>query len=96
MDSGAEIALHGYCHEDSTKLDTKQDEDVLDRCTALVESLTGKRPAGFRAPSYRIRYETIALLEKRGFLYDISFSDHDSKLYPLDRGFSLAPFDNSK
>ncbi|KAK1460467.1 hypothetical protein CCUS01_08985 [Colletotrichum cuscutae] len=90
------IALHGYCHEDCTKLDTKQEEVVLDKCIALAESLTGKRPVGFRAPLYRIRHETISLLEKRGFLYDTSLSGHDSRLYPLDRGFSLTPVDYSK
>ncbi|KAH8664946.1 hypothetical protein BGZ61DRAFT_539018 [Ilyonectria robusta] len=96
VDSGAEIALHGYCHEDCTQLDSKQEEDILDKCITLAESLTGKRPLGFRAPLYRLRHETITLLERKGFLYDSSLSGHDAQIYLLDGGFSLATVDYSQ
>ncbi|KAF6787916.1 hypothetical protein CSOJ01_15115 [Colletotrichum sojae] len=96
VDSGAEIGLHGYCHEDSTKLSAQQEEDVFDKCIALAESLTGKRPLGYRAPLYRLRQESIGLLEKKGFLYDSSLSGHDSQLYMLENGPSPVPVDYSK
>lgn len=96
VDSGAEIALHGYCHEDCTQLNSQQEEDILDKCITLAESLTGKRPVGFRAPLYRIGHETINLLERKGFLYDTSLSGHDAQLYHLDTGFPLDVVDYSK
>ena len=95
IDSGAEIALHGYCHEDCTQLDLAQQEAILDRCIDLAESLTGKRPVGFRAPLYRISRDTVVLLERKGFLYDSSLSEHDSTLHMLDYGFSISPVDYS-
>ncbi|PCD36710.1 hypothetical protein FGRA07_07714 [Fusarium graminearum] len=96
VDSGAEIALHGYCHEDCTQLDPQQQQDILDKCITLAESLTGKRPVGFRAPLYRIDHDTISLLERKGFLYDTSLSGHDAQLYHLDSGFPLDVVDYSK
>ncbi|RTE68519.1 hypothetical protein BHE90_017103 [Fusarium euwallaceae] len=96
VDSGAEIALHGYCHEDCTQLKPQQEEEILDKCIALARSLTGKKPVGFRAPLYRIGHETIGLLERKGFLYDTSLSGHDAQLYYLDTGFPLAPVNYSE
>ncbi|RSL46132.1 hypothetical protein CEP54_013987 [Fusarium duplospermum] len=96
VDSGAEIALHGYCHEDCTRLKPQQEEDILDKCLALARSLTGKQPVGFRAPLYRIGHETIALLERKGFLYDTSLSGHDAQLYYLEAGFPLTTVDYSE
>lgn len=96
VDSGAEIALHGYCHEDCTQLKPQQEEDILDKCIALAQSLTGKKPVGFRAPLYRIGHETISLLERKGFLYDTSLSGHDAQLYYLDAGFPLATVNYSE
>ncbi|KAF3805511.1 Peptidoglycan deacetylase [Colletotrichum gloeosporioides] len=52
-DSGAEVALHGYCHEDCTRLSTQQEKDIFEKCIKLAQSLTGKKPVGYRAPLYR-------------------------------------------
>ncbi|KIW05154.1 uncharacterized protein PV09_03705 [Verruconis gallopava] len=86
IDSGAEIGLHGYCHEDNYKLTEEQERDVLRKCMDMFEKLTGKKPRGYRAPLYTTRPHTIKLLEEHGFLYDASLSLHDSKLSYLPRG----------
>jgi hypothetical protein len=86
VDSGAEIALHGYCHEGSPQLTEAQEADVLEKCITLAESLTGKKPVGYRAPLYQLRESTIKLLEKHGFLYDSSLAHHDSEPYYLPLG----------
>lgn len=87
IDSGAEIGLHGYCHEDCSKLTETQERDVLERCIAIFEGLMGgKKPRGYRAPLYTLRGHTIRLLEEHGFLYDSSLAMHDCKLSFLPKG----------
>jgi peptidoglycan/xylan/chitin deacetylase (PgdA/CDA1 family) len=82
-DSGAEIGLHGYCHEGAPQLTPTQERDVLEHCIALYQELVGRRPVGYRAPLYQLRESTVELLEKYAFLYDTSLSHHDSKPYHL-------------
>lgn len=79
--SGAEIGLHGYCHEGAPQLTTAQEREVLEHCISLCEQLTGRRPVGYRAPLYQLRESTVELLEEHAFLYDSSLSHHDSKPY---------------
>lgn len=81
--SGAEIGLHGYCHEGAPQLTPTQERDVLEHCISLYQELLGKRPLGYRAPLYQIRESTVELLESYGFLYDSSLSHHDSRPYYL-------------
>jgi peptidoglycan/xylan/chitin deacetylase (PgdA/CDA1 family) len=82
-DSGAEIGLHGYCHEGAPQLTPTQEREVLEHCIKLYQELLGKRPVGYRAPLYQLRESTVELLEEHSFLYDSSLSHHDSKPYYL-------------
>lgn len=82
-DSGAEIGLHGYCHEGASQLTPTQEREVLEHCISLYQELLGKRPLGYRAPLYQLRETTVELLENYAFLYDSSLSHHDSKPYYL-------------
>lgn len=81
VESGAEIGLHGYCHEGAPQLTTTQEREVLEHCIALYQKLTGRTPLGYRAPLYQLRESTVQLLEEHNFLYDSSLSHHDSKPY---------------
>lgn len=83
MESGAEIGLHGYCHEGAPQLTPAQEREVLEHCITLYQELTGRRPVGYRAPLYQVRESTVELLEEYAFLYDSSLSHHDSKPYYL-------------
>jgi peptidoglycan/xylan/chitin deacetylase (PgdA/CDA1 family) len=69
LDSGAEIACHGYAHEGGAQMSEEQERDVIRKCVELATKLTGKRPSGWRAPLYQIREHTIKVLEEEGFLY---------------------------
>ncbi|KAL9097205.1 MAG: hypothetical protein Q9165_000632 [Trypethelium subeluteriae] len=69
IESGCEIALHGYSHEGAYQMTEEQESDVLEKCIELAKSLTGKKPRGYRAPLYQLRENTINLLQKHGFLY---------------------------
>jgi peptidoglycan/xylan/chitin deacetylase (PgdA/CDA1 family) len=91
MESGAEIGLHGYCHEGAPQLTPTQERDVLEHCIALYQDLVGRRPVGYRAPLYQLRETTVELLEEYSFLYDTSLSHHDSKVYHLPNRPSLKP-----
>jgi|GEM_PF-2543672 len=71
--TGREIGCHGHTHKAFTKMNlTEKEEDIL-RCRSAVESLTGQKIVGFRAPYNRIDRETLEALEKQGFLYDASY-----------------------
>ena len=85
VDSGAEIALHGYAHESSSQMTAAQEEEVLKKCIELVENLTGKRPRGYRAPLYQLQERTISLLQREGFLWDSSLTHYDSTPYLLPK-----------
>jgi peptidoglycan/xylan/chitin deacetylase (PgdA/CDA1 family) len=89
--SGAEIGLHGYCHEGAPQLTPTQERDVLEHCIALYQDLVGKKPVGYRAPLYQLRESTVELLEKNAFLYDSSLSHHDSKIYHLPNRPPIVP-----
>jgi hypothetical protein len=69
VDSGAEIACHGYAHEGSAQMTEKQEKEVIAKCVQLATDLTGRKPRGWRAPLYQIREHTVKVLEEHGFLY---------------------------
>lgn len=48
-DAGHEIGIHGYSHENLIAMTPAQEEAVLDKCIALVEKLSGRRPTGYVA-----------------------------------------------
>ena len=49
-DSGHEIGIHGYSHENPIAMTREQETEVLDACIDLVTELSGKRPTGYVAP----------------------------------------------
>ena len=73
VESGAEIALHGYSHEGAPQMTEEQQKDVLLKCIDLATKLTGKKPKGWRAPLYQIKETTLAMLEHNGFEYGLWF-----------------------
>lgn len=90
-DSGAEIGLHGYCHEGAPQLTVTQEREVLEHCIDLYQKLTGRSPVGYRAPLYQLRESTVQLLEEHNFLYDSSLSHHDSKPYYIPNLPAITP-----
>lgn len=90
-DSGAEIGLHGYCHEGAPQLTATQEREVLEHCISVYQKLTGRTPVGYRAPLYQLRESTVQLLEHHDFLYDSSLSHHDSKPYYIPNLPAITP-----
>ncbi|KAF7164446.1 hypothetical protein CNMCM5623_008993 [Aspergillus felis] len=94
--SGAEIGLHGYAHEGAYQMTVQQERDVLVKCIDIATKLTGKKPAGYRAPLYQLRESTLDLLEEFGFEYDASLTDHDCHPFFAPRRPQLQPIDFSQ
>jgi peptidoglycan/xylan/chitin deacetylase (PgdA/CDA1 family) len=66
---GHEIGLHGYLHEKLATLTEPQEEEILTRCIAILEQLTGQPPAGYRAPWFETNPWTADLLARHGLSY---------------------------
>jgi peptidoglycan-N-acetylglucosamine deacetylase len=75
-DAGHEIASRG---EDLTPLPLlkERERNALARARDALARITGKPPAGFRAPSGELGPQSLRLLAELGFAYDSSFQDDD-------------------
>ena len=80
---GHEIGHHGYMHEPPATLSREQEEEVLDRGSAILERITGEKPVGYRSPAWELSEHSLELLSARGFLYDSSLMGDDIP-YMLD------------
>ena len=74
---GHEIAHHGYMHEPPATLSKAQEEEVLDKGIAIIERIAGRKPLGYRSPSWELSEHSLALLADRGFEYDSSLMGND-------------------
>jgi peptidoglycan-N-acetylglucosamine deacetylase len=79
MKSGRhEIGVHGWIHENLPSLnDPALEERLLTQSIDYLTKVTGKRPVGFRAPSWAFSPHTLGLIRKAGFLYDSSLMAMD-------------------
>jgi len=79
MKSGRhEIGVHGWIHENLPALkDAALEERLLTQSIEYLTKVTGKRPVGFRAPSWAFSPHTLGLIRKAGFLYDSSLMAMD-------------------
>jgi polysaccharide deacetylase family protein (PEP-CTERM system associated) len=72
---GHEIASHGHSHLPLHRLTPESFRAELRSANAAIQSATGKRPAGFRAPRFSLTPRTawaIPVLREEGFTYDSS------------------------
>jgi len=76
-ESGHEIAIHGYAHENPLAMTRQQEADVLDRTMNLITDITGTPPVGYMAPWWELSPNTVELLLSRGILYDSSLMEDD-------------------
>ena len=80
---GFELGAHGHFHERVDEVDRDHNARILDRSLAVFERQLGKRPVGYRSPSWEITAELHQLLKERGFTYDSSLMGYDHP-YSLD------------
>jgi peptidoglycan/xylan/chitin deacetylase (PgdA/CDA1 family) len=72
-----EIGIHGWIHERNATLPREEEERLLQKAVERMTELTGKRPVGYRAPSWNFSDNTLDLLMEMGFLYDSSLMADD-------------------
>jgi peptidoglycan-N-acetylglucosamine deacetylase len=81
-----EIGVHGWIHEFTPRLPEGEEERLLDRAIDYLTKVTGKRPVGYRAPSWAFSANTLDLIVKKGFLYDSSLQALDEPYEVMSRG----------
>jgi peptidoglycan/xylan/chitin deacetylase (PgdA/CDA1 family) len=82
-----EIGVHGWIHEHLPTLNNEAEERRL--LNEAIEHLTksaGKRPVGYRAPSWMFSRYTVAQIKEAGFLYDSSLMASDDAYEILVNG----------
>ncbi|MEM1047911.1 MAG: polysaccharide deacetylase [Pseudomonadota bacterium] len=77
LEGGHEIGHHGYIHEHPNELTRDEEIYWLDRGIEIIETATGRKPRGWRAPLYNMSEHSPALLVERGFAYDASLMGDD-------------------
>jgi peptidoglycan/xylan/chitin deacetylase (PgdA/CDA1 family) len=82
-----EIGIHGFIHENLATLNNRAEEErLLGKSIDAMTELLGRRPRGFRAPSWAFSQHTLELILKAGFLYDSSMMAMDEPYEILHRG----------
>lgn len=67
---GHEIGNHGYSHQWPDSFPDKKSElQEYKRSNEIIESLTGKRPVGYRSPAWEFGANTVDILEELNFKY---------------------------
>ncbi|NHN61622.1 MULTISPECIES: polysaccharide deacetylase [Halorussus] len=90
---GHEIEHHGWSHtRPSNYADRASERADIERGIDAIESLTGRRPAGYRSPSWDFSPNTLGILRELGFAWDSSQMAHDFEPYRLREGWR-APAD---
>jgi peptidoglycan/xylan/chitin deacetylase (PgdA/CDA1 family) len=90
LNSGHEIASHGWFHEDFSAITRDAQAAILGRCVHQIRTVTGAPPKGFRAPYWALAPETLELVEAAGFVYDSSLMADDYHLYRVRHGDRLS------
>lgn len=77
LSDGHEVGAHGHLHEKLADLSPGEEEEILLKSLGILESVTGQRPVGYRAPWFEINPGTADLLKREGFLYNASMMADD-------------------
>ena len=73
-----EIGVHGWIHEHLPALDNEREEQrLLTQSIEYITKVIGKRPVGYRAPSWAFSRYTMKQIKETGFLYDSSLMGSD-------------------
>ncbi len=81
-----EFGVHGWIHELNSALDAETERELVIRATNYLEEVTGRRPVGYRAPSWNFSPNTLDIIRGLGFLYDSSLMADDRPYELLQNG----------
>ena len=65
-----EIGVHGWIHENNTSVPAEDEKRLLLKAIDALTKAAGKKPVGYRSPSWQFSASTLSLLREQGFLYD--------------------------
>lgn len=88
-----EIACHGYDHERFDTLAVEEQRRRIEKATEILQKVTGRKPLGFRAPNFKVTMQTLAILERIGYIYDASKARY--KYGPRRSCFKLVEIPNT-
>jgi peptidoglycan/xylan/chitin deacetylase (PgdA/CDA1 family) len=89
LGGGHELAHHGYMHEKFNQLSRDDQRAAIQRALEAIVKVSGRRPRGFRAPSYSFARHTLGLLLDEGFEYDSSLKGDDIPYHITDGSRAL-------
>lgn len=81
-----EIAAHGWIHERNAQLDSATERRLLEQAVATLTEVAGRRPVGYRAPSWNLSPATLSIVRDLGFLYESSLMADDGPYEILAHG----------
>ena len=84
--AGHEIGNHGWTHRSPLTLHRDGEAEELISGSMAIETLTGRRPRGYRAPGRDLSPHSVDLLIDEGFLYDSSMMGQDYIPYQARTG----------
>ncbi len=77
VEAGHEVGVHGWIHENTSKLDRDTERDLMLRARDALAEISGVAPVGHRAAQWDLSAATIELVAELGFLYDSSMMADD-------------------
>ena len=82
---GHEIGIHGWIHENNSKLDAATERELILRARDVLEQQIGESPVGFRSANWDMSPHTIEIVSELGLEYDSSLmADEDCYELLLD------------
>jgi peptidoglycan-N-acetylglucosamine deacetylase len=77
-----EFAVHGWIHEMNTAVPADVERRLVQQALDTLTAITGKRPVGYRAPSWNFSAATMSIVRDLGFTYESSLMA-DERPYEL-------------
>ncbi|ELZ78963.1 hypothetical protein C456_01547 [Haloferax volcanii DSM 14919] len=94
---GHDIQHHGWSHTRPGQYESREAEyDDVKRGVESIVDLTGRRPTGYRSPSWDFSTHTLGILDELGFEWDSSQMATDFEPYRVREGWAApadAPFE---
>jgi peptidoglycan-N-acetylglucosamine deacetylase len=81
-----EIAVHGWIHEMNSQLPYETEKQLLQRAVDYWTKTLGKKPVGYRAPSWNFSPNTLRILREIGFTYESSMMSDENPYELLENG----------
>lgn len=74
---GHELAYHGYMHDARIGIPEAEEEANMMKAEKILETISGRKVQGHRAPLDALQTYSVKLMQKRGYLYSSTLKDCD-------------------